>query len=303
MSSARKHIPVDLPVDFTLPMLRGIFGPEDQFQCIYCGSDTDDYDDPGRWELSFDKFAAVHESIVNDPEYPGPPPGHPHVILDGSILERKTCLHICPTCGWWVAEDRVVLPAERYQRWVVTLASTSALQELSLSDIALPLQEVRRYLMRRFESRTTMHPRLFELTVASVFNDLGYKSTATAYSHDGGIDVVLECAAGERIGVQVKRQKSSIEVEQIRAFLGALTLGGFSKGVFVSSSRFSRDAARAAQQSTERVVPIELVDANRFFDMLGCAQLKRAPRPRDCGISRRKPLRFRYHSHYHLNSL
>jgi restriction system protein len=303
MSAARKHVPLDMSVDFTLPMWRETLGEEDLFQCIYCGSYTDDYDDPRRWDLSFDKFSAVHETIVNDPEYPGPPTGDPHVILNGSILERKVCLHICPQCGWWVAEDRAVLPAKEWQLWVVTLASASALQELSLEDVELPLQEVRRYLMRRFESRTTMHPRLFELTVASVFDDLGYKATATAYSNDGGIDVVLEGNSGERIGVQVKRQKNSIEVEQIRAFLGALTLGGFSKGVFVSSSRFSRGATCAAQQSTERVLPIELVNADRFFDMLGCAQLKSAPRPKNCGISRRRPLKFQYHSHYHLNSL
>jgi len=299
----RKHVPANVSVDFTLPMWREAPESEDLFQCIYCGSYTDDYEDPDRWDLSFDKFAAIHEEMINDPGYPGPSPGDPHGILDGSILQRKVCLHICPQCGWWVAEDRAVLPAERYQLWVVTLASASALQELSLNDIELPLQEVRRYLMRRFESRAIMHPRLFELTIASVFNDLGYKASATAYTNDGGIDVVLENGTRERVGVQVKRQKRAVEVEQIRAFLGALTLGGFAKGVFVSSTRFSRGAVCAAKQSTDRAIPIELVNADRFFDMLGCAQLKRAPGPRNCGISRSKPLKFHYHSHYHLNSL
>ncbi|WP_172173395.1 restriction endonuclease [Paraburkholderia elongata] len=152
-------------------------------------------------------------------------------------------------------------------------------------------------------TRSVVHLRLFELTVASVFSDFGYKAAATAYSNDGGIDVVLEDGTGGRIGVQVKRQRRSVEVEQLRAFLGALTLGGFTSGVFVSSSRFCRGAILVAQRSTERIMPIEIVDANRFFDMLGFAQLNHAPGPEDCGITRTDPLKFRCNNYSHLNTL
>ena len=76
-------------------------------------------------------------------------------------------------------------------------------------------RQVRRYLMRKFEARAWMHPRLFELTVTSVFGDLGYRAYATAYSNDGGVDVILEDGSGERIGVQVKRRRDAVEVEQI----------------------------------------------------------------------------------------
>ncbi|UGQ48777.1 restriction endonuclease [Massilia endophytica] len=223
-------------------------------------------------------------------------------LTAGSLSERFVFTY-ARRCGWWIAEDRAVLPATRWQYWAVTLASMSALEEFSLSDIDLPLQEVRRYLMRKFERRAAMHPRLFELIVADVFRDLDYRSAATAYSNDGGIDVILEAGHGQRIGVQVKRQKRTIEVEQIRAFLGALTLGGFARGVFVSSSRFSRGAVRAAEQSTSRIMPIQLIDANRFFDVLGYAQLQHAPTPDNCGISQSVPLIFQPHSHYHLNTL
>lgn len=276
---------------------------EDEVCCIYCGCVTDDYYDLDYWEVPFTDFAAIHEAAVVDPETLGPPPGHPHVVLRGDIIERKTCLHICPRCGWWIAEDRAVLPALQWQHWVVTLSSMSVLQDLALGDIDAPLQEVRRYLMRKFEARTSMHPRLFELTVASVFGDFGYRAVATAYSNDGGIDVVLEDGSGERIGVQVKRQRRAVEVEQIRAFLGALTLGDFTSGVFVSSSQFRRGAVCAAQRSVQCGIPIELVDANRFFDMLDFAQLTHPPTPEDCGINRTTRLKFHYESYYHLNAL
>ena len=263
----------------------------------------DDYYDPGLWDVSFEEFAAFHDETVRNPDFLGPPCEHPHVILRGDIVERKVCLHICPACGWWISEDRAVLPAMHWQHWAVTLASAPVLEDLALDDIELPLLHVRRYLMRKFEARASMHPRLFELTVASVFNDLGYKAYATAYSNDGGVDVILEDSSGARIGVQVKRRRNAVEVEQVRAFLGALVLGGYTRGVYVSASRFARGARDVAQRSSQTVMPIELVDAGRFFDMLGYAQLRRRPGPEDCNIVRAIPLKFHGNYHCNLNAL
>src|SRR6218665_490852 len=278
--------------DSQLPFWRGDISQEESVHCRYCGSWMDDYPDPGLWDVAFEKFSAVHEAAVKDPDFPGPPMGHPHVILRGDIVERKVCLHICPSCGWWIAEDRAVLPAKSWQYWAVTLASAPVLAELALDCIGVPLHLTRRYLMRKFEARASMHPRLFELTVASVFRDLGYRACATAYSKDGDIDVVLEDSSGSKIGVQVKRRRDAIEVEQIRAFLGVLTLGDYTRGVYVSASRFSRGAREAAQRSTQTVMPIDLVDADRFFDMLCLAQLAHAPSPEDCGITTSSPPKF-----------
>jgi len=115
--------------------------------------------------------------------------------------------------------------------------------------------------------------------------------------------VILEDGSGARIGVQVKRRKDAVEVEQIRAFLGALVLGGYARGVDVSASRFGRGVREAARCSTQTVMPIELVDAGRFFDMLGYAQLKHPPRPEDCNITRARPLKFHRHAYYHLDTL
>jgi restriction system protein len=303
MNQPRRHIQSDIPSHCALPFWRGNVEAEDPVYCSYCGAWMDFYYDPGLWDVPFEDFAVVHEAAIRDPDFNGPPLGHPHVILRGDIVERKVCLHICPACGWWIAEERAVLPAMCWQHWAVTLASAPVLEELALDDISVPLQQVRRYLIRKFEARASMHPRLFELTVASVFGDLGYQAYATAYSNDGGVDVILEDGSGARIGVQVKRRRIGVEVEQIRAFLGALVLGGYSRGVYVSASRFSRGAREAARSSTRAVMRIELVDASRFFDMLGYAQLKHPSTPEDCNISRARPLTFHGHAVYHLNTL
>ena len=303
MNHPRRHLPSDTPSHCELPFWRWNVEEEDPVHCSYCGAWMDDHHDPGLWDVDFKDFATLHDAEIRHPYFNGPPLGHPHVVLQGNILERKACLHICPVCGWWIAEDRAVLPAMRWQHWVVTLASAPVLEELAFDDISAPLQQVRRYLMRKFEARASMHPRLLELTVASVFADFGYRACATAYSNDGGVDVILEDGSGARIGVQVKRQRDAVEVEQIRAFLGALMLAGYTRGVYVSASRFSRGAREAARRSGHAAMPIELVDASRFFDMLGYAQLKHRPGPEDCNITRARPLTFRGSAYYHLNTL
>lgn len=151
-----------------------------------------------------------------------------------------------------------------------------SLQEFDLADVSTPLNELRRYLLMHADSLYKVHPRRFEEIVCSVFRDLGYIARATAYTHDGGVDVVLENASAGKIGVQVKRHARNrpIEVEQIRSFAGALLVNGYTKGVFVTTSSFRRGARAVAERLGTIGYPIEIVDAARFFEMLGMAQLK-----------------------------
>jgi hypothetical protein len=61
-------------------------------------------------------------------------------------------------------------------------------------------------------------------------------------------------------------------VEAIRALAGALLLGGYTKGIFVTTSHFQSGADRTVALASARGVPIELVDAQRFYDALGIVQ-------------------------------
>jgi len=74
------------------------------------------------------------------------------------------------------------------------------------------------------------------------------------------------------IGVQVKRTKHNISVEQIRAFTGALVLGGYTKGIFVTTSSFASGVRRTAELAKFRATPIELMDSKRFYDALKLVQ-------------------------------
>ena len=93
-------------------------------------------------------------------------------------------------------------------------------------------------------------------------------ASVTAYSGDGGIDVVLE-HDGEPIGVQVKRYRQSVRVEYIRAFAGALVLREIPQGVFVTTSKFQKGCASAVRGYSHRGIEIELVDGQRLFEALG----------------------------------
>lgn len=187
----------------------------------------------------------------------------------------------CSTCGWWTAhkDERIRNRRDgtRYCGYMQRAGSSlygemAVLRQLKLADISTPLEQIRSFLCAKYERRNELHPRLFEETVASVFRDFGYRTSVTAYTGDGGIDVILRGPREEEIGVQVKRHRKAITIEQIRAFTGALLLGGYTRGIFVSTSRFQSGANRVVGLAALRGIKIELLDAERFYDSLKIAQ-------------------------------
>jgi restriction system protein len=181
----------------------------------------------------------------------------------------------CPICGWWKADGWQTLSTlyrGEEQSFTSTLYGAAAsLRELDLTDISAPLDEVRSYLAASYDKRLTMKPKLFEITVASVFRDLGYTAVVSGCSGDGGIDVILE-RGQEFIGVQVKRYKNSIEVGQIRSLAGALLSKGMTHGIFVTTSIFQRGAEATKREYKRRGYKIELVDALAFYEALKLSQ-------------------------------
>ncbi|HEX8664311.1 MAG TPA: restriction endonuclease [Beijerinckiaceae bacterium] len=181
-------------------------------------------------------------------------------------------LEVCQTCGWWkaVRETQRWGPYSDYLKMAKCVyekfCGVGALRNLDLTDVSLPVNEVRSFLLSRYESRYSIDPFLFEKTVGAVFKDLGYETLVTARSGDGGIDVILN-KGNENIGVQVKRYKNSIKVEQILSLIGALVDAGIPKGVFVTTSNFQRGVYSYAERHR-----IELLDAGRFYDALKLAQ-------------------------------
>jgi len=155
-------------------------------------------------------------------------------------------------------------------------AAVASLREFDVSDVNAPLDELGSYLLAKSQARLDVHPRRMEELVASIFSNDGWDVSVTAYSKDGGIDVFLERGT-ERIGVQVKRYKHVIGVEQVRSLVGALVEHGEIKGIFVTTSTFSRGAQQYTQhvQTASQPFLIELIDGSKLLDALAVTRRDR----------------------------
>ncbi len=215
------------------------------------------------------------------PVFTAPPSLSENSGYKGVPAYNRMSIYGCQICGWWVVKetDEINYFDGNVKRSKIKIsAGAGSLRELDPADLSIHLQEVRDYLCAKYEGRFSLNPRKFEEVVADVFSDFGYTVTVTAFSADDGVDVILNDVEDATIGVQVKRYRNKIKVEQIRSLAGALVLGGHTKGIFVTTSSFQRGAARTTQLFKLRGVPIELVDAQSFYDALKIAQLQHIDR-------------------------
>ncbi|MEP1576647.1 restriction endonuclease [Roseibium album] len=118
-------------------------------------------------------------------------------------------------------------------------------------------------------------PVFFEKLIVDLLVAMGYggshKNAAEQLgrSGDGGVDgVINEDRLGlDRIYVQAKRyaEGNSIGRPEVQGFVGSLVGLGASKGVFVTTSSFSRGAIEYAQNLPQRII---LIDGNRLSELM-----------------------------------
>src|SRR5208283_2917015 len=95
-----------------------------------------------------------------------------------SVSERVFC---CPVCGWWKIgrwTKSIRLGREHKQEY----AAAGILKKLSIGDQSLPLEDIRSYLVGRYDARFQIDPWRFEEVAASVYKDLGFHARATSRS-------------------------------------------------------------------------------------------------------------------------
>lgn len=119
-----------------------------------------------------------------------------------------------------------------------------------------------------------MSPAFFEKLVLDLLLSMGFGSRnkemafVTSISHDDGIDgVIPEDALGlDMIYFQAKRYTgNSVQRQEIRDFIGALDMQKASKGVFITTSKFSSGAIEAVEKATKKVV---LIDGKTLADYM-----------------------------------
>lgn len=112
----------------------------------------------------------------------------------------------------------------------------------------------------------TLSPKFFEQLVVDLMLAMGYGGRqqdaghATQYSGDGGIDgIIKEDKLGlDSIYLQAKRyHDTTVGRPEIQAFAGALDMHRARKGVFITTSNFSKDARDFVTRIEKRIVLID----------------------------------------------
>lgn len=123
------------------------------------------------------------------------------------------------------------------------------------------------------ESVKACSPAYFERLVVQLLIKMGYGGSreeagrAVGRSGDGGIDgVINEDRLGlDAIYLQAKRWSNVVGRPDIQQFVGALAGQRASKGVFITTSRFTQEARDYAASSNYKVV---LLDGERLADLM-----------------------------------
>jgi restriction system protein len=118
-----------------------------------------------------------------------------------------------------------------------------------------------------------MSPRFFEELVIDLLVRMGYGGSraeaarAIGRSGDGGIDGVIdEDRLGlETIYIQAKRWEGNVGRPEIQKFAGALQGQRANKGIFITTSAFTREAEEYAQRIGTRIV---LMDGRRLANLM-----------------------------------
>jgi restriction system protein len=136
-------------------------------------------------------------------------------------------------------------------------------------------QEARSTLAKEMLTQLTQQdPAIFEQVVLDVLLAIGYGGSRRdaaqrlGRSGDGGLDgMIYEDRLGmDLIYVQAKRwTDKTVGRPEIQAFVGALEVTKTSKGVFITTARFSRDAESYVERLRQRVV---LIDGEQLADLM-----------------------------------
>lgn len=151
-------------------------------------------------------------------------------------------------------EDSELDPTEQIERGI----------QLLRADLATDL-------LKRLQER---HPDFFEEAVVKLLLAMGYggaenRGRRIGGSGDGGVDGVIDQdALGlDQIYIQAKRYSPDVTVgrEAIQSFVGALAGRGATRGVFITTSRFSAGAVEYAKSIPTRII---LLDGKQLTELM-----------------------------------
>lgn len=151
---------------------------------------------------------------------------------------------------------------ETEQERVIQEEATQTPQEL----LEYGYQKIKRDLAQEIiEAVKKASPRFFEQLVVELLLKMGYGGSlkdagkAIGQSGDGGIDgIIKEDKLGlDVIYIQAKRWENVVGSKEIRNFVGSLVGQKANKGVFITTSGFTKDALEYIKTITHKVILID----------------------------------------------
>lgn len=127
----------------------------------------------------------------------------------------------------------------------------------------LPIKE---YEKKIIDSINRFDGRDFELFMGFIFEQLGYKSTVSQATRDGGKDIILKDGKGA-IYVECKRYASQNKISRplIQKLVGASVCDGIDRCYFVTTSDFTDEALEYANNCMN--VEISLLNLDGILDL------------------------------------
>lgn len=154
----------------------------------------------------------------------------------------------------------------------------SDIDEIEIDETSSIKQDYREEILKILRS---MSPQNFEKLSLLLLRENEFEELKlTGGSKDDGIDGIgilrINPFVSFRVLFQCKRygEKNSVTRVQIADFRNAM-LGRADKGIFITTSYFTKDAEREANR--EGVPPVELVDCNKLIEMLEKSELGLIP--------------------------
>lgn len=145
-------------------------------------------------------------------------------------------------------------------------------QEKLGSTVAAIHQQLASEVLEALRSNTFQY---FEKFVVQLLQSMGYggfrkeSGKVTGASGDNGIDgIILQDVLGlESVGIQAKRntENNIVGSPEIRNFIGSLAVKGFNKGVFLTTSNYSNEAIKTANESKQH--KIILIDGKKLAEL------------------------------------
>lgn len=155
------------------------------------------------------------------------------------------------------------------------------IEEISIEENITPIENIDKSIKmissrlsdELLEMILSKEPIFFERLVLDLLNKMGYafddeSAIATKYSGDEGIDgIIKEDKFGfSNIYIQAKRWSGTVGRPEIQKFLGAVAGQGGTKGLFITTSSFTREAIEFAKKQLQ--VKLILMDGKMLANLM-----------------------------------